>query len=140
MPMEGGSGLVGPAFGGALSQRRPIIMGSRPVILRVRAVQTGVAAFGPVTAVPMFVRRGQQPGAVQVVLTLVGVSISGVGAGVTCVGGGQDRLGGLRALREGGFASRDFGLASFDIGLASFEIGRATVDAIAHGWHSTIWQ
>ena len=87
-------------FGVVLRQSKPIVMGCLAIILRVPAVEIGVAAFGPVAAVSVLVFRGQQLGEIEVVLALGGGLISDVGGGVTLVGGSHDLLGGLHPLGE----------------------------------------
>src|SRR4029077_12107567 len=126
-------GLVGVAFGAVLGQSNSIVMGGRPVTFRVTAVESGVTAFGPVAAVPVFVFSGQQLGAVVVVLPLVGGNIAGIGGGVTLVGGVQDCLGGLTAPRQCALPGRHFGLPGRHFGLASFEVVLALSVLFAHG-------
>ena len=79
-------------FGVVLRQSKPIVMGCLAIILRVPAVEIGVAAFGPVAAVSVLVFRGQQLGEIEVVLALGGGIISDVGGSVTLVGGFHDLL------------------------------------------------
>ena len=104
-------------FGVVLCQSKPIVMGCRAVVLRVPAVEIGVAAFGPIAAVAVFVFRGQQSGEIEIVLALLGGNISGIGGGVTLVGGVEDLLGGIHALGKRGLPSRHGGLASFEVRL-----------------------
>ncbi len=112
------SSLIGLVFGVVPSQSKPIVTGCGAIILRVPAVEHGVAAFGPVAAVPLFALGGQQFGEIVVVLALVGGAISGIGGGVTLVGSVQDHVGRFHALREGGLPSHHGRLARVKIILA----------------------
>jgi hypothetical protein len=98
-----------------LGQSKPIVMGCLSVIFGVLAVEMGVAAFGPVVAVPLVVARGQEFGEIVVVLAPFCGAISGIRGGVSLVGGIQDPFAGLHARGKSGLPSSHGGLASFEV-------------------------
>ena len=103
----------------ALGQGDAVAVRCRAVVLRVPAVETGVAPFRPVGHV--VTRRVHEVGAVEDVLARPGSRVAVVGGGVAPVGGGPDLPGGTSPLGMGGITCLDRGLARLDRVLARLD-------------------
>jgi hypothetical protein len=111
----------------------PVVVGCRPVIPGVSAIQSGASAYWPVVAVATLTWWGQHLREVLIALAFVGGSVSGIGRDVSLIGGSQNLVGLFHASGEGGFAGRYIGLATLKLGLASIEVRLVWSGSSGHG-------